>query len=458
MKHLSIIAITILSLFTSCSRNGGEKSVFDYIPGDTETVVRANIDHILKNSGCQIRNGNVQLSPSMEYLLENLSPDRQELITSLVELYPHFDMTDVIITDYRSYPAGIARVPDPEKLEEYLEAHGVATEIGKHTVYVTNAVAIALNDSIAILAQTPEIIAAQCDEAQKSPLSADHPAVDFLSEPDHTILALNRSASGSQETTPGGSRQLRVDIHERLLEAEMELFDSSGSPISIDGYVSPIAPDVLSAIPANAQGVIAIGDAPELNTLLESIDLSSSNLFPSSDELMFISDLISGSFMVSATPASTSAYLRRLSPPAWNFTGSMIQDNHKADKLQSTLTMLVIGSGKHGLTEEEGQKRLKITPEISLYIKQDSSLLTLSSDLIRPDGRRSEFADILNGASFGLCLNVPFNSETMKAFNLPYGPNLIIKAKGTSVAMRLSLNGSSTSVLEALAQTLQAIR
>ena len=72
-------------LFTSCSRDGGEKSVFDYIPAESRSVARVNIDAILKNSGCRIRDGKVTLSPAMEYYLEAASPDQQEFFTSMVE-------------------------------------------------------------------------------------------------------------------------------------------------------------------------------------------------------------------------------------------------------------------------------------------------------------------------------------------------------------------------------------
>ncbi|MDE6266062.1 MAG: hypothetical protein K2M07_01760 [Muribaculaceae bacterium] len=465
MKHLSIIALTLLALFTSCNRNGGEKSVYDYIPAESDGVARVNVDAILKNSGCRIRDGKVTLSPSMELLLGAATPGQQEFFTAIVDLYPILDMENVVITAYGDRPVGVTTVRNPELMERYLDENGVLTEVSGREIYATSTLAIAEDDGIAVIAESPELIAGIMQEADENPLSADQELTGFLKESEMTVSAYYRSKTtpnrhDRQESMAEGynSMRLTIDLHERFLDAELTMFDTEGYPVDITRFIPPADPDVISSIPAGAQGVAVMGESPDINGLMRYLHPALSSIIRKYNEWMFVTDFISGSFMISATPAATGTYLRKMTPPAWNITGTMTLTDGNLSSILSMLSMFGGGSKSRNADEEEGQMRYNLTPDISLYLLQTPPLLTVSTDYIRTPEMESGYADLFYGASFGVAINIPYNSETMRAFNLPYGPSVAIIGRDTSITMRLSLNGSKTALLEALAETIREAR
>ena len=462
MKHLSIIAITIIMLFTSCSRDGGEKSVFDYIPAEARSVARVNIDAILKNSGCRIRDGKVTLSPAMEYYLEAASPDQQEFFTSMVDLYPMLDMQNIMVTESDLDLIGLAEVKDPVRLNRYLDEQGVETSSGGLTVYVTSNLAISKADNFVIIGETPEKIASYFEMAQQQAITEIPELTDLFADVDRTVIGYTRDEAkltrrerqhGKQ---PGyTTRLLTMDLHEHFLDVDFTTFDSEWNPVDITEFIPMVDQDVLASIPAEAQGVIVMGENTDIQGLINNIYPAIPEHFNEPSELMFFAEFLKGSFMISATPAATGRYLRELTPPAWNITASMLQAD---ENVSSILSALSIFNPSGSIKEEDGQIRYQINPDLALYIRHDAPLLTLSTDLIRSQESSSEYAEIFEGAAFGAAINVPYNSETMRAFNLPYGPNIVLIGRDSTISLRIALNGSKSALLEALAETLKAAR
>lgn len=463
MKHLSFLAIIILSLFTSCSDNGGEKSVFECIPSESQAVARVNIDEILKNAGCQFRNGNLKVSPSMEYLLESSSPEQRELIGRYLTLYSMLDLKNVYLAKWKDNLLGVTAITDLDKMEEYLEKNAKESTVGKHTLYTTEDFSVMVTGNLAMIAESPEILASALDIADQSPLAGDQQMVDFLSQPDHTVLAFvrqsdePRSKKSRGETLSLATVLVEANLHQQYIDAELTLLDPEGLPVDISEFIAPIDPQVLASVPAEAIGVLAVGENLGAGDLFSQLGIEITDILPIDSQWLFLTDFINGPLMLSATPASSGANLRSLAPPEWNITASMISDDATISTIMMALKMMMpVTSAKNALEDSE-QLRFKISPELSLFVSQQSQLLTFSTDYIRAQEQPADCAAIFDGASFGVVVNVPYNSETMRAFNLPYGPNFTLTGSETAINMRFSLNGSSSSILESLAQTLQAV-
>ncbi|MDE7153166.1 MAG: hypothetical protein K2O00_01825 [Muribaculaceae bacterium] len=462
MKHLFFTAITLILLFTSCNRDGGEKSVFDYIPDGTPDVVLVDLDAILKNAGCRIRDGKVTTSPAMDQLLDALTePEQQEFTDALIRLYPVLDLKQVALAAGYDNMAAVVPVKDLEQIELYLQEKGMEAESRVGTIYVIYGLTVALEGDMAILTESPEQSADWLELSAEAPLSLNTEVMEIFSMEEHTLVAMSMRPAGKrrhrgQEQQPMFTRLLQADVHEQFIDGALTLYDPAWQPIDLQNYILPAEPELLTAVPYDAQGVLVAGEQVDLEGLLRLFEIESGDILPTEAQLLMLGDFLSGPLMVSASPASTSTYLRSLQPPAWVYTGALLREDDAVSSLLNLIAMLNGGDSPRNQTEEEGQTRLRITPDISLYVKQNGNLMTLSTDYIRSSSASDTYAPLMEGASFGIFVNVPYNSETMRAFNLPYAPNLTIVGRDTEISFRFSLNGSRTAILQALGETIQA--
>lgn len=464
MKHLFFTAITLIMLFTSCNRDGGEKSVFDYVPDGTPDVALVDLDAILKNAGCRIRDGKVTNSPAMEQLLDALSePQQQEFTDCLIRLYPVLDMKNVAVAWQQERIMAVVPVKDPELMERFLQEKGVETATDAGTVYIIHDLAVALDGDMALIAETPEETSLWLRESAEAPMSQNLDVMEVFAGERQTLVALSmrpasRRSSRGQESQPMFARVLSADLHEQFIDGTLTFYDPLWQPVDLQDYILPADPELLTSVPDNAQGVAVVGEQVDLDGLLALLELDSRDIFPAGVQLMLIGDFLSGPLMISATPASTSTYLRSLEPPAWVYTGALIRDDDAVSSLLNLLAMLNGGDSPRNQSEVEGQTRFPLTPDVQLYMMQNGNLMTLSTDYIRSSDAAETYAPLMEGASFGIFVNVPYNSETMRAFNLPYAPNFSLVGRDTEISFRLSLNGSRSAILEALGETIQAAR
>ncbi|MDE5969941.1 MAG: hypothetical protein K2G74_03830, partial [Muribaculaceae bacterium] len=70
----TIIAVTSFSfLFSSCSKE--ECNLIDNIPVNSKVIASVNIDMILKNAGCQFKDGTIMLSNDLTILRDRYFQD-----------------------------------------------------------------------------------------------------------------------------------------------------------------------------------------------------------------------------------------------------------------------------------------------------------------------------------------------------------------------------------------------
>ena len=467
MKNFSLIAIIALLLFTSCNHTGGEKSVYDLIPEGAGKVTRIDADAFLKNAGCRINGGKVTLSKPVEGVLNSIAdPDERSLFQGFIAASAVLDMKNVVVCTNDNTTAMLCQVTNPSLMEDYLENNASRTEIDGNTVYMTHDIAVMVKDGVAVASPRPEQLVKFCEKAEKAPLSRNQAMVDELSDSSRTMVSLTsktvnkRRKRGDRDTNKPLSLRTRyvwLTLHERFIEAEIKLIDEMGEPVFLSDYLQPIEPVVLCSVPSRAEALAAIGEPVRFNDLMNDFDAYDSDLIAEAAPMSLLCDMLHGSAVISATPASTATYLKTMTPPAWNITASVGQSTEDSGSIKALLSLFLPQADELRPETVDGQMCYTLGPDLNLYVADEPGMLTMSTDMIADGDPDPAITSLFTDAYFGIVVNVPYKSETMKAFNLPYGPNFTMAGYYDGVRMRLSLNGSNTAIMEALCETCQAV-
>lgn len=461
IKPLRLIlpmAAALIALVSSCDKS--ERSLLDTVPDSARVVATADFDRLLKNAGCQVKDGKYELTPQLTSLLG--ASDAHTFAKWLNCISKAADINHVVIymTDHAT-PIGTVSITDLDAIETALTDYDFkkADSRDGYDIYEWPDGAVAmLKDGQAWFAHKADDVIKSVKKADKDPLAALDGVKKFLLT-DHPVNVTYR-CSGMPFDWVCGS----VALNDNILGMTIKGMDDDGKLFELDRLFDTVNTDFLRYAPGNTQLAVAFSaktDAPWNQALAilkahPGLSMSQKGML----EMVF-SQLkkIDGTVAIAAAPAAGAPALANLSLSTWDL---MLMVHMPQDVVNSNVSQLVATARQFGMTvnEENGVYHANLSqldPSLGdIYVGNVDGYFAVSTRQFIPNSDNS-LVQVFNGCGGAVALDIPYGSETMKAFGLPYGLSVTLQLESESAEIRARFNGTNSSFLSSLIDMIQKI-
>jgi len=445
-----------------------ETSLLDTVPESAPVVAVINADLLLKRAGCQINGGTVQLSPQLQKLA-GTPAEASTAVTStlrmLTDLYGVIDMSEVVLVGINPGQNSndtffTFTVSDRSALVSKMETLGLKnTGSDGIDVYAGDEWTVAMRDAQGWLipAGTDFEKARSYFTApdRKESIGAQTGIADFLNSDNAVNIAVLTSGLSDNKDDKGRRACIGVKVDDSVIGMRMQL-------ISPDGVVSDFASEFqeidtafLRYVPGSYIGAAAVGftssfDWSALGTLAAMV--GGRDAATIAKMAIPVLSKIDGTLAVAAGPAGGAPAIADINLKTWNFLVMAHMAQADVDATLSQIDAMALQLGASPIKWETGPANVsawRLPDGTELYAGNVDGFLALSNRDLNPDGENS-MADTFESMRAAIAVNIPAGSEVVKAFNLPFGFNISMQCQESSLHMRFSLNGTGSSVLQAL--------
>jgi len=455
---LPLLSILMAAAISSCDKS--DRGLLDTVPDSAQMVTTVDFESLMKNAGCQVKNGKYELTPELTTLLGD--SDASSFTEWLSRFAKIIDMKHVVIYMMNQNTAvATVSITDTDALEVALSDYNLRkadTRDGFNIYEGKNKMIIMVKDSQAWLARKADDVINSVKKAGKKPVTELAGVSDFLST-DHPVNFAYRY-NGMMFNWMCGS----VTLNDNILGMTIKAIDDKGKTMEFGPLLNPVSTDFLRYTPANTQLAAAFSikaDIPwdQCLTILKahpSLSMSQKGAIE-----MIITQLkkIDGTVALSASPAAGAPALSQFSLSAWDI---MLMAHMSPENVNSNVEQLVAMGKQFGIkVENDGgvyhANLSRLDPSLGdLYIGNIDGYFAVST---RPFDTTSDSSlkQVFEGRCGAIALDIPYGSETMKAFGLPYGFSLTIQLESKSIELRARFNGTSGSFISSLVNMIQGL-
>lgn len=458
LRLILAMAAVLIALVSSCDKS--ERSLLDTVPDSARVVATADFDKLLKNAGCQVKDGKYELTPQLTSLLGD--SDAHTFAEWLNCISKAADINHVVIymTDHAT-PIGTVSITDLDAIETALTDYDFkkAVSCDGYDIYEWPDGAVAmLKDGQAWFAHKADDVIKSVKKADKDPLAALDGVKKFLLT-DHPVNVAYR-CSGMPFDWVCGS----VALNDNILGMTIKGMDDDGKLFELDRLFDTVNTDFLRYAPGNTQLAVAFSaktNAPWNQALAilkahPGLSMSQKGML----EMVF-SQLkkIDGTIAIAAAPAAGAPALANLSLSTWDL---MLMVHMPQDVVNSNVSQLVATARQFGMTvnEENGvycANLSQLDPSLGdIYVGNVDGYFAVSTRQFIPNSDNS-LVQVFHGCGGAVALDIPYGSETMKAFGLPYGLSVTLQLESESAEIRARFNGTNSSFLSSLIDMIQKI-
>lgn len=445
-----VFLMAAMAVLVGCSSGD---SLLESVPSTARAVVNVHADEFLKEAGCQLQGSKVTLSSELNSFLDGIDNGNalKDLLSSgAVDLE---SMVSFITSDGVSIST--ARLMDVDKFEAYFEtlglkwaAHGdfnVAQAKGCDLLVRDDQCwAVTGGNSVAVLERVLK-------NAEKKPVT-DVPGIkDALTGDGQLRFAVNL---GNDIASVYGSEYQNsyltgiMGVNGELFNLDMEMVSSKGKSLKIAPSLGKIDPEFLNYLSTQDAAVIAMSfkgdtDWPALiKALAPRLSLGNAMMLSAIDPYL---SQIDGTVAVAIGPAGAAESLTRTD--AWNFTvvAKMKRGGARqvVDKLKGYISQARIPT-----TEEEGLTVVAMPDMTVRFGEKDGYFVATNREML--GNGMPDLAPDFDGKRFAGYIDIPYNSEMMKASKMPYGFNIVMASDDKKASLKLRLNGANMGILEAV--------
>ena len=466
IKHLvlgtvtAIMAVTSFSLlFSSCSKEEG--NLIDNVPYNSKVIASVNLDMILKNAGCQFRDGTIMLSNDLEILRDRYFQDRATAANMILLTASTVDLKKVIIYQLDNLdPVFTFKIKNKEIFTALATgAAGKMEEIGKYDVFDLEKCVIMTSGDIGWISSSVSNIEQSLAQNNGKKHEGFNNAMTIIETSDKAIsMAINLHQSIDAAPDNGVVQHFKntwiigeANLADNILSLSFKTIDRSGKALDISPYIGEIDPDFLRYTPDNTQLLVAIGNIDGIDELYTTIRTAlSPEVRESIDQFVPYIKEIDGTTSVAINPVATGNSLTDFSLDTWDATIMTHLPQHSVDGIVSMIGHLGTLTGQ--VSSDEEQPSFNVGGKEVFYGNYDG-YLAFSTRPISSNYNNS-FTSDAQGSLAMLMIDIPYKSETMKAFDLPYGFHMSLRLENTSLNGRLKFNGTNAPFLSALASAM----
>ncbi|MCC8038109.1 MAG: hypothetical protein LIP02_08265 [Bacteroidales bacterium] len=445
---LSVVAI--MGITTSCSKD--EDSLLRTVPDSSSIIAKIDAEQILKNAGFQVKDGKYVMPALME---QNLSRVDKKETEALLAVARTIDAHSIVVFEYKSSRFCTFAITDEAKFLQYFENQGATkSKSGDFEVLkIDRDNCIAMRDGQGWYTNPRglDMLADILKEAKKRPLADMNGIREWLEKDGALNVAYSLAPINSTWVVAN------TVLKDNILSFSVTAIDKGGKPMDTSKMVEPINSAVLGYLPGNTQLAVAMGlnkDFPwgDIKTALAPfvgyqgigfLELAMSQM-----------GQIDGTVALAVSPAAGAPALADISPKTWDFTLFVHQTQEGVNSnIQSLLDMASqMGQRIEKVGDLYHSTLSGLDPDLNgldVWIGNVDGYLAISTREIQP-GQNNSLAPTMEGKPFSLYLDIPYQSETMKAFGLPYGFNLTLQLSDNVLEGKARFNGSNSAFLTTL--------
>lgn len=448
---LSLITAMAIISVTSCKET--ERGLLDTVPDSAQAITTLNLDKVLKNAGCQVKDGKYELTPELTELLGN--SDAESFLEWLGTFSKLVDINHVVIymIDQQN-GVGTVSITDEAGLEKALVDYGaekVDSRNGYDIYETSNKMVFLMKDGQGWFARKADDVIKSVKEAEKNPIAALVGVKEFLLN-DNPLNFAYRYNGISYRWMCGS-----VKFSDNVMGMTLKGMDDDGKLLDFGEMLQPVNTDFLRYTTSTTQLAAAFsvpGGIPWES--VKAIVMSQRNISMAQKGMleMIFEQLkkIDGTVALCAAPAGGSQALSRFNLSSWDL---LLMAHMKQEEVNANVEQLV------GLAR---QFRLEVENEDGVYHTNLSSLDASLGDVYfgNIDGyfavstrqfdsnANNQLAPVFEGKNAAIALDIPYGSETMKAFGLPYGFSVTLQVEDNAIEVRSRFNGTNGSFLSSL--------
>lgn len=458
----SLAVVTTLTLTLGGCRNAERPSqlgLLESVPADAHYIATVNLNKILKNAGCKYNNGIITLSPDLAAIRDRLSADNARMVDVMLLTSQAIDFDNIVVfgKDAES-PVATFGVTDVTLFETLASgaARSVKREDGTATFFLDDC-AVVLDDAQGWVAERVEVIEqARLTKSEGKIAPLTDGIVKYLDRGDEALAfaakltgeAVTTRRNGVDNTLDGVWACGKINVNNNILGLDMTFMDKAGQQIDFSNDVATLDTDFLRYIPENSQLLFALGKPSDIKKLYSALE----PFIPKDIKNYVVTALpyleaIDGTTAVAFNPAAGAQSLAGLSLDAWDATVMTHMPQEKVDALVGTLSMFAATTFRSASHDDINAIKFG---DITLTYGNYDGYFIGSTREISAD-RNNSFSSAVTGKLGALIADIPYGSETMKAFNLPYGFYGSVILEPTLIKGKFRFNGTNEPVLTTVA-------
>ncbi|MCC8175375.1 MAG: hypothetical protein LIO91_02970 [Bacteroidales bacterium] len=460
MKKISTLLLTVIALLgitTGCSKD--EDTLLRTVPDSASLIAKIDAEQILKNAGFQVKDGKYVMPAQLEKSISQVDKKETEALLAVART---IDAHSIVVFECKNIRYCTFAITDEENFVQYFESQGATkSKSGDFEV-----LSFGHNDRIAMrdgqgwystsrgVDQLPDIL----KEAKKQPLADMNGVREWLEKDGAFNCAYSLAPLSSNWVVAN------TVLKDNVLSFSVTSIDKGGKTLESSKMLEPINSAVLGYFPANTQLAVALGIAkgfPWSDIKTAAAPFVGYQALGFLELAMSQMSQIDGTVALAISPAAGAPALADISLKTWDFTLFVHQTQEAVNSnIQSLLDMAqTMGQRVERVGDLYHTTLAGLDPQLNgldVWIGNVDGYLAISTREIQP-GQNNAVAPTMSGKPFSLYLDIPYQSETMKAFGLPYGFNLTLQLSDNILEGKARFNGSNSAFLSTLTEVLSQL-
>lgn len=455
-----LLVIAVMAGVVSGCRES-ERELLATVPDSAQAIAVWDLDKLLKNAGCQVKDGKYELTPELISLMGDT--DAQSLAKWLGTFSKVVDINHVVVYMLDQKTAvGTTTILDREGLEKAFAEYGFSEGDSRngYDIYDTpNGMVFMIKDEQVWFSRRADDVIESVKEAEKEPVADLAGVKEFLLR-DNPVNFAYRYNGMTYHWLCGS-----VKLSDNLMGLSLMGMDDGGKLLDFGDMLDKVNTDFLRYTPAGTQLAAAFsidGNLPWDS--VRAIVMAQMGLSMTQKGMldMVFDQLktIDGTVSISAAPAAGSQALTRFDLSSWDL---LVMAHQKQDVVNSNVAQLVGTARQFGLKvdENDGIYHANLSQLDSslgdVYIGNVDGYFAVST---RPfdSNQNNSLTQVFEGHYAAIALDVPYGSETMKALGLPYGLSATLQVEQNTVEVRARFNGVNGSFLSSLISMLAQMK
>ena len=461
LSSLLLIAALISAFFTACSEK--DELLLDHVPDDIFGVAIVNIDSLSLKAGCQVApDGSLILTPDLKKLCGKADKSFSKAVDIVCAVAPYINTVDLAIVceEPKSKPFLMFEIFDYDKLTAAIEKMGgKQSQDDDFDVFDLTDCQLVASGRLGWIVGNVQQVKDLEQRAAKGAIADLSPLKDYLDQNHDFCAAFNPKLEDPKEDY---SPMFLADIKNGGLFAELSFMDGKGDTFNFQKNIGDMDRSVLEYIPQGTQILLGIGEMKDSESLLEALRPVAKEFFSEKVMSAFgvatgLSSMINGSTIIALAPDATSKDLADISPDTWEmlFLSKMSEQN-----MQKTVDMAKIFLDENGydVTDlDSTEYTFKYDGRPVNFGIDNGYIYAANYDL--DEHERSPVAPENETKLAMFRVLIPKNSETAKAFGLPWGVSFHSTISRHYIMFVLRLPGANGPVLkEVIARACQHIK
>ncbi len=467
MKNVKLVFVLVLiGLLSWTCKESELRPLLDTVPSDAKLVAAIDFDRIFKECGCDTEAGKVLLTDELESLVakNDIDGEIMPFVKSLIQS-GSVELTQVLaFVDSRNNPYVTFRVNDESALWMVLDSCSLNQSrhkeqdgycytrlsqgfivTGEGQGWITSKKSHDIVADLKLMLQQTLEASIGITSWKKECLSSDK-MISLLG-------SVSELANGYYRCEEDEDAIALVTLNSERNRAvvDVTLFSETGKRLKLNTMFTNINTSFKRYLYPYDNIAIALGvpDNIDWNHLYESIsaNLSYEESIAATMIMPYLRE-ISGTLVVAAGPVAGAQSLSQVGVSTWELMVILPLKGNKANDFYQDVRSWA-RTLKLPIEEVDGSLVYK-DGDLSYYVKSEGNNLIISNREIVVRGDTRLTTDMFEGKSFAAVGEVPYNSEIMKALDLPFGFDVTIWCDDNRLQIRASLNRAQSSFLESV--------